>query len=66
MCPHVVGEDATCCGTGGNRVTRVAGADIEFVSSSDSSSVFMVMTCGGELSGKLANPGSVATDPTDG
>ena len=66
MCPHVVGEDATCCGAGGNRVTSVVDADRELVSRSSSSSVFTVTTCGGVFSGKLAKPGSVDTEPNDG
>ena len=66
MCPHVVGEDATCCGTGGNRVTGVVDADRELVSRSSSSFVFTVMTCGGVFSGGLAKPGGVGADGNDG
>ena len=66
MCPCVIGENATCCGSGGNRVTGVVDADKELVSRSSSSSVFTVMTCGGVFSGKLAKPGSVGTELNDG
>ena len=66
MCPHVVGEDATCCGTGRNRVTGVVDADKELVFRSRSLSVFTVTTCGGVFSGKLAKPGGVGSEPNDG
>ena len=66
MCPCVIGENATCCGSSGNRVTGVVDADKEFVSRSSSSSVFKVTTCGGVFSGELAKPGSVDTEPNDG
>ena len=66
VCPCVIGENATCCGSGGNGVTSAVDADKEFVSRSGSSSVFTVTTCGGVFSGKLAKPGSVGTEPNDG
>ena len=47
MCPCVIGENATCCGSGGNRVTGMVDADKEFVSRSSSSSAFTVTTCRG-------------------
>ena len=66
MCPHVVGEDATCCGAGRNRVTGVVDVDRELVSRSNSSSVFTVTTCRGVFSGEFAKPGGVGTEPNDG